>query len=672
MELSGIELRYVINEIKSRIVKGYYLSGINAITKTALLFRLHHPTEPDVMLVVSTRGFWITKLMFKQLEDNDLTNTLKTELERSKIESLNQLASERVAIMTFRHMDGENRTLIGEFFGQGNIILCDEKMRILAILNPIEVRHRTLKVGFQYVNPPSRGIDVFDLSVQDLVSMRRTAEKDLDILRWIGRNVSLPKKFVEETVARTGIDNKKAAQLSDDDLEKIHAEIKKLVNDITKAENQFPVLIMGPNEKAEEALPILTHEASKLITKKAGSYMEAVDEVLSQDILNRGKNLKTVELDKQIATLQHDLEEQTKAKEEVVSKSACIRKIANQLMAMSYQGIHTFDDKSIRELLSANSASVIDEKGRKFLEVADERIQIEDGGNLPKVASLFFSRAKEMERGSMSIEEAKATLLSQIDKLRNRTAIIHNKIVIKKHVNKEWYERYRWFITSDGLLAIGGRDSSSNSSLIRKHLTENDIVFHAEVHGSPFFVLKKVPKPNDIDKSLQEVAQATVCFSRAWKDGLFSADAYWVMADQIKKGAPTGQFLPKGSFVIEGKRNYIKGLEIRLAIGIIRMDKSSYSLVCGPADAIKKRALTYSILLPGGSDPMGVAKKIKTEFIKISSDNSALLDYIKSLSLDDLVRTIPNGQSKISFTERGELKGLEELEATLTSHEQSN
>ena len=662
MELSGIELRYVLGEIKSRVVKGYYLSGINAITNSALLFRLHHPIEPDIMLVVSTRGFWITKLIFKQLEENALTNTLKTELERSKIESLNQLASERVAIITFRHMDGQVRNLIGEFFGQGNIILCDEKMRILAILNPIEVRHRTLKPGFQYVNPPSRGIDVFDLSVQHLRSMRTAAEKDLDILRWIGRNVSLPKKFVEEIVVRTGIENKKAAQLSDDDLEKIHAEIKKLVNNITKAENQFPVIIIGPSEKAEEALPILTHEASKLITKRVGSYMEAVDNVLSQDILNRGRNLKTVEIDKQIATLQHDLEEQTKAKEEVISKSASIRTIANQLMAMSYQGIHTFDNKSIRELLSANSASVVHEKGRKFLEVADERIEIDDDNNLPKVASHFFSRAKEMERGNMSIEEAKATLLSQIDKLRGRTAIIHNKITVKKHVNKEWYERYRWFITTDGLMAIGGRDSSSNSSLIRKHLTEDDIVFHAEVYGSPFFILKKVPKANDIDNSLQQVAQATVCFSRAWKDGLFSADAYWVMADQIKKGAPTGQFLPKGSFVIEGKRNYIKGLEIRLAIGIMRMDNSSYSLVCGPAEAIKKRAMAYSIVLPGGSDPMEVAKKIKSEFIKISNDNSVLLDYIKSISLDDMVRTIPNGRSKISFTERGELKGYEGLE----------
>ena len=78
--------------------------------------------------------------------------------------------------------------------------------------------------------------------------------------------------------------------------------------------------------------------------------------------------------------------------------------------------------------------------------------------------------------------------------------------------------------------------------------------------------------------SLHQVAQATVSFSRGWKDGLSSADAYWVKADQIKKGAPTGQFLPKGSFVIEGKRNYIKGVEIRLALGIMQKNNNGYAL----------------------------------------------------------------------------------------------
>ena len=64
------------------------------------------------------------------------------------------------------------------------------------------------------------------------------------------------------------------------------------------------------------------------------------------------------------------------------------------------------------------------------------------------------------------------------------------KVSFSEVRKKNWFERYRWFYTADGILAIGGRDSSSNSAIIRKHLEKNDKVFHAEISGSPFFLLK--------------------------------------------------------------------------------------------------------------------------------------------------------------------------------------
>ena len=671
MELSGIELRYLVNEIRKTVIKGYYVSNITAITKDSFLFKLHHSTEPDIILMVSTKGLWITRLKFKQIEENVLISIIKTELERAKLESVEQINSERIITIKFKLMDGKTRIMVGEFFGQGNIILCDESMQILAILNPIEVRHRTLKAGFRYVHPPVRGIDVFTISVEQLRAMRSGAEKDLDILRWIGRNISLPKKFVEEIARKAGIANKKVAQLSDDDLEKMYNTIKILVTDVSSGKNHEPIIILGTDGKPQDALPIITDDATKLPVKRVDSYMDAVDGALTRDILDLGRNMQTIEMGKQIAILEHDLEEQNKAKEKVISKSFVIRNLADHLMKLSYRGVDSFNDDLIKQLLATNSASTINEKGMNFLEVVNERVSI-GYNNLPKVASLLYSRAKEMERGSASIEEAKAMLLTQIDKLRNQKDLIHSRIIIKQHVSKEWYERYHWFITSDGLLAVGGRDSSSNSALVRKHLTEQDIVFHAEIYGSPFFILKNSAGIGEIEKSLHQVAQATVSFSRGWKDGLSSADAYWVKADQIKKGAPTGQFLPKGSFVIEGKRNYVKGVEIRLALGIMQKNNNGYTLFCGPADAIKKRSLIYSILVPGGSDPANIAKKIKSEFVRESGDDNELAGFIKSLSVDEFVRTIPYGKSKISFTERGEERRTGRAEALATSTEQSN
>src|ERR671922_330892 len=654
MELSGIELRYLVNEIANRATGGYYASSINAMTKSSLLLKLHHPTQEDIMLVLSIRGIWITKLKFKPVEDNSLEGAAQRELERAKLESVEQAGSERIVSLKFRHPDSKVRIVVCEFFGDGNIVICDEGMQIVAILNPIEVRHRTLNVGLRYAYPPARGIDVFEVTLDQLLSLRNDA-KNLEVLRWIGRSISMPKKFVEEVAKRAGIEpGRQAAQLTDDEVGRVYATVKNLVNDVSTGRNYDPVIIMQSG-KPMEALPIVTGEATKLEIKKAASFMDAVDEVLSSEILDISRSSKTIELDRQIAVLEHDLEEQNKAKKAVMQKSAAIRKLAGELMALSYQ--NPDDDGKLHDVLAANSASIVKEKGVKYVEVAGEQVEMQP--SLAKVSSMLFVRAKEMERGNASIEEARAKLLAQIEKLRSQTAAIHKKVLVKEQASKEWYERYRWFVTTDGLLAIGGRDASSNSALIRKHLTEHDIVFHAEVHGSPFFIIKNAAaftaaaQEGKIDSSLQQVAQATISFSRAWRDGLSSADAYWVMPEQVKKGAPTGQFLPKGSFVIEGKRNYFKGVEIRLAIGIVQLNDRE-TLVCGPEEAIKKRSIFYAVLLQGGMDPMNVAKKVKSEFVKIADNNIKIAESIKHISLDDFVRALPTGQSRLSFTARGQ------------------
>jgi len=671
MELSSIELRYLVNEIRNRVIdssSGYYVSSVNAITKNSLFLRLHHPLQEDVMLVLSTRGIWITRLKFKPVEDNSLENIGQKELERAKLESIEQVGSERIISLKFRHPDGKIRIVIGEFFGDGNLIICNESMQIIGILHPIRVRHRTLSVGLRYANPPARGVDVFNITLEQMLSLREGA-RNLDVLRWIGRNISMPKKFVEEVINRAGIRvDKNAGELSDDEVTKIHSTVKEIVNDVSMSGSKHEPIVVVINDKPQEALPIITQEtaaaaaaAAKMTNnnkiKKVASYMDAVDEVLSSEIMDIGRNSRTVELDRQIAALEHDLEEQNKAKETVLQKAAAIRKLAGELMRLSYHG-----SEDIADVLAANSASFVTEKGIIYIEVAGEQVKMQQ--SLAKAGSMLFARAKDMERGNASIEEARTKILTQIEKLRSETAAIHKRVIVKEQASKEWYERYRWFITTDGLLVIGGRDASSNSALIRKHLTEHDIVFHAEVHGSPFFIIKNAAafattKEESIDSSLHQVAQATISFSRAWKDGLSSADAYWVLPQQVKRGAPTGQFLPKGSFVIEGKRNYLKGVELRLAIGIMYLNNRE-TLVCGPEEAIKKYSAFYGVLMQGGMDPMNAAKKVKSEFVKISNENTKIAESVKHMSLDEFVRALPTGQSRLSFTARGQQQVLQE------------
>jgi predicted ribosome quality control (RQC) complex YloA/Tae2 family protein len=650
MELSGIELHYLVNKISPKVSSGYYVSDFSSITKNSILLKLHHPAEPNIMLMVSTKGIWFTNKKYRQIVENQFVKVLSREIERAKISSVSQPGSERIFFLYFVNRDNKVRKLIVEIFGKGNIILCDESMEIIWILNPIEVRHRTLRTGSEYVLPPKRGEDVLQISLESMKKMASLQPNNTEVVKWLGNCTSLPRKYLEEILLQSAINTKYVNLLSDNDIEIIYEKTREITNKIIDEKNHAPSVIVDKLGLAVETSPIPM--SKEVNVKKVETYMDGIDQVLSNEILTIGRNLKTEEADRKILELEHDLEEQNKAKMQVISKSKSLRNLAHELMKLSFIGIQDMNDKKVNTLLQSNDSKIVHENGLPYLDLFNERLKLES--NIPTFSSLLFSRAKELERGSINIDKASEELKSRIDKIQNQTQKIHEKIQFNMLESKHWYERYRWFVTTDGHLVIGGRDASSNSAVIRKHMTENDIVFHAEIHGSPFFLVKNA-RNLDSGNFIDETAQATISFSRAWKDGLSSGDAYWVFPNQVKKGAPTGQYLPKGSFVIEGKRNFCKGVELKLSIGLIQIENNRYTIVCGPSNAIRRRSLVFASLLTGGSDPMNLAKKVKSEFVRVISEfDSDLADYLKKVVLDEFIRMLPSGQSKIERIERGQ------------------
>jgi len=650
MELSGIELHYLVNKISPKVSSGYYVSNISSITKNSILLKLHHPAEPNIMLMVSTKGIWFTNKKYRQVEENQFVKVLSREIERAKISSVSQPGSERIFFLYFVNRANKVRKLIVEIFGKGNIILCDESMEILWILNPIEVRHRTLRTGSEYVLPPKRGEDVLQISLESMKQNASLQSNNTEVVRWLGNCTSLPRKYLEEILLQSAVNTNYANLLSDNDIEIIYEKTKEITNKIINEKNHEPSVILDKLGLAVDTSPIpMSKEAN---VKKVETYMDGIDQVLSNEILTIGRNLKTEEANRKILELEHDLEEQNKAKMQVISKSKSLRNLAHELMKLSSIGIQDMNDDKVNSLLQSNDSKIVHENGLTYLDLFNERVKLES--SIPTFSSLLFSRAKELERGAINIDKASEELKSRTERIQNQTQKIREKIQFNMLESKHWYERYRWFVTTDGHLVIGGRDASSNSAVIRKHMTENDIVFHAEIHGSPFFLVKNA-RNRENGNFVDETAQATVSFSRAWKDGLSSGDAYWVFPNQVKKGAPTGQYLPKGSFVIEGKRNFCKGVELKLSIGLIQIENKRYTIVCGPSNAIRRRSLVFASLLPGGSDPMNLAKKVKSEFVRVISEfDSDLADYLKKIVLDEFIRMLPSGQSKIERIERGQ------------------
>lgn len=254
------------------------------------------------------------------------------------------------------------------------------------------------------------------------------------------------------------------------------------------------------------------------------------------------------------------------------------------------------------------------------------RIKLDVTKSLEQNAEVYYDKAKKSRH---KLEGAREALINSYEKLENakkKQSEEAKKIKEKVEIKKEWYEKFRWFFSSEGFLCIGGRDATTNEIVIKKHTDKDDIVFHTSMAGSPFFVIKTEGKKVG-ENTLKESAQATGSYSKAWKLGLSMQEVFYVNPDQVTKEAKAGEYIARGAFMIYGKKNLIT-TDIQLAIGI-----QKGKIIGGPVDAIKANSEKFVIIIQGSDKASSVAKKIQKK--------------IGGGDLDDIIRMLPAGGCEI-------------------------
>lgn len=254
------------------------------------------------------------------------------------------------------------------------------------------------------------------------------------------------------------------------------------------------------------------------------------------------------------------------------------------------------------------------------------RITLNINKSLEQNAALYYEKAKKIKKKIEGAKKALEETKKRLEKLEKEKAKEEKKEEIKLvKTKKEWYEKFRWFISSEGFLVIGGRDATTNEIVVKKHTDKDDLVFHTDMVGSPFFVIKADNKKIG-EKTIKETADATVTFSKAWKLGLQNSSVFYCKPEQLTKEAPPGEYIPRGGFVTKGKLNYIEN-KINCTIGIYQN-----KVMAGPIESIKKNCEKYVEIEQGKEKASNIAKYIQK---KIGSN------------LDDIVRVLPSGGFKI-------------------------
>ncbi|NQV90965.1 DUF814 domain-containing protein [Candidatus Woesearchaeota archaeon] len=256
-------------------------------------------------------------------------------------------------------------------------------------------------------------------------------------------------------------------------------------------------------------------------------------------------------------------------------------------------------------------------------------VEIHLNKNVDENASIYFNLAKKAKK---KLEGAKKALgdskkeLASLEKNEEKFQLEQEIKQEKKQRKKEWYEKFHWFISSEDFLCVGGKDATSNEMIIKKHMEKDDIVFHTDMAGSPFFIVKNGKNATEI--TLKETAQAVGVYSRAWKLGHASADVFYVKPEQVTKEAQSGESLSKGSFMVYGKTEYLHP-KLEYAIGIFEDEQGNKEIIGGPVDAIKYKTKNYIVVVAGRDKKSAMAKKIKSK--------------LKGGDLDDIIKFLPAG-----------------------------
>lgn len=595
-ELSGLEFMILAKEMNDRL-RGSYVNNVYSLGDSQII-RLRSQNGDIWLLISPKHGAWISESISERAETTEFTSSIRKHIQRLKLSMVRQIDLDR--ILEFSFIGYHKRSLILELIPPGNVIILDESGKVLLAQREISRGRRVVR-NEQYV-PPLTGKMTIDRV--DAGFIRSIMVPDENIGRLIGRNIAIPKKYIDELLKRLG------ARQSDSASKFIgrEEEFAKVVRSIYEDAINEPWPNVARTEEGEEIFAIKT---SFLVIKYSDTLSRICDEIFLPIILQEaeGKGAEQRRKEELETTLQRLKEE----REKLAKDASKLRELASSIITCS-----TIED-----------ARIIIEKESIIPKQILSRV--ENASSVHSIASAIYSHAKTLEEKMREIMKAEESILKKV----RRTSIEVKLTEQIRRKKREWYEKFRWFITSTGKLAVGGRDAQSNSILIKRYMQKGDTVYHADLYGSPFFILKEGERQTDED--IAEVAQATVAFSSAWKIGLASADAYWVYPEQVSSAAPSGEYLPKGSFLIKGKKNFVNHNIVEIAIGIDKNGK----LMCGPEASIKKHTTAYLVLRPHREKSSETAKKVMKELSLIAKIEE------REFSLDDILRALPTGGGKI-------------------------
>jgi predicted ribosome quality control (RQC) complex YloA/Tae2 family protein len=557
----------------------------------SVVFRVPREGRRELLLVPGRFAALLSDAPSHADELTPFARELRRLLEGAVVENLPDPGGERFLEVVLRRSDEPEPLLLAlEMFGTGNLVVA-RGSSIVAVAQTRRWAHRTVAIGSEYARPPSR-TDPWTLGAAEIeaeLSRSRT-----DLASTLAARLALGGPLAEEIVARGSWDGAKssaseAARLAPE----LHQVLQELLSEVGDRPAGFLYLRGGV---AVDATPYRSHrwrDVSDVEEVERPTFSMAAAEYFPTLVV-APTSPEEKERSKERKTLEHQLDQQRTA----------VLELGQRVADLKADAAAVFDHYSEAETALEDARHRGESGPAVEVGLGDRKVSLLLAESPRAAAQRLFEEAKRVQSklhgavGAVADAEAKLSGLASAV-APPRSASTQTPLHSARR-RSHWFERYRWFISSEGAVVVGGRDASSNDQMVKRHLKDGDIYVHADLHGAASVIVKR-PAPGTppvTEVTYREAGQWAVAFSKAWRAGLASVSAFWVNHDQVSKSAMSGEFVARGAWVIHGTKHPLKDLPNELALGTIDYEGETL-WTSAPPEALRRRGNIRVLLTPG-------------------------------------------------------------------------
>jgi predicted ribosome quality control (RQC) complex YloA/Tae2 family protein len=666
--MSNIDIRLILPELREA-AEGSFIKNVYQYGEVFVL-KLYQPGGGSTNLLIhpGSRAHLTEYARKAPQQPPKFCSVLRKYMKEKRILSVKQHDLDRILIIEVGS-DDETYKLVAELFGMGNLLLLDPNDTIFVAMRYKRMRDRAIIPKAQYVFPPLRGEDLFSINDDSFETI--LADSNANIVRTLASRLNLDSLSCEEICALSSVSPKVMVPDIDNqtlsDLKKGFSEfIDKLKTGVSN-----PSVVLDVESSEEEDVPEYVAFSpfpfelyNDMPSESFDTFSQALDEFFGvsdseledeelQSALSKEQQRLQRIIDKQgegIESLKAKAEKQRAIGELIYSHFTVVQEIL-ETISKARSGGHSWDDiilkidegkaKKIPSALIVER--IIPSQGQVIVNLNDTQVTLDIRLTTQDNAARAYDIAKKSEskvKGArLQIERTKAKL----EKLEVSVSEPDTKRTPLKIRKRKWYEKFRWFTSSEGYLVLGGRDVKTNENLAKRQMSANDIFLHASIHGAPYTLIK-VPDEAPGQQTIDEAAQFAVTFSRAWQDGLSGGDAFWVNPEQVSFTPPSGEHLPAGSVMLYGTKNYVRNVSVELSVGVLLEEEYAIP-ISGPPTAIETHTEYFLRVVPGDEKKGQLVKDIQTRLKAMVPEEQVHL--ISQIPQEDLMRVLPAGGGKV-------------------------